>query len=110
MPKVYIVNAGGHDCSGAKAYGELVVCTEGSLNKYDISQMYRELSTALVDSEENDFILLTSLTSLCCVACSIFSVKHRKLNFLIHKMDKDGKDSYVQRTLSFKDDNEPVQG
>lgn len=109
MTKVYIVNAGGHDCSSAKFYGELVVCTEGSLNKYDINQMYRELNTALTNSEENDLILLTSLTSLCCVACTIFAVKHRKLNLLIHRMDKDGKDSYVQRTISFKDKDEPIQ-
>lgn len=96
MPKVYIPNKGAHDFSQAKKYGDLIYCTEGTLGKYNISQMVRECSAALEDSEKEDFILLTSLSSLCSVVCSIFSIKHKCLNLLIFKDD-----GYVVRRVVF---------
>ena len=84
MPKVYILNRAAHDFSDAERFGELVYCTEGSLDKTDLQQMYRELSYALRDSEACDYILLTSLTSLCSIACAIFATTHGGLNLLIH--------------------------
>jgi hypothetical protein len=96
VPKVYIVNRGPHDYSEAKAFGELVYCTDGSVDKFDLSQMYRELDTAMLSSEANDYILLTSLTSLCSVACSLFVAKHGQLHVLIHRGD-----CYVERSLFF---------
>lgn len=83
--KVYITNNGGHDYSDAIRFGELVFCTHGSLPKDDSAQMFRELSDALYDSIAEDYILLTSLTSLCCIACAIFAVKHGRLNLLLYK-------------------------
>ncbi len=94
MPKVYVVNRGGHDYSAAERYGDLVFCTEGSLSKYDVGQMYREVDESMQDSEPGDFILLTSLTSLCAVAAAIFAHKHGRVNFLIWRDD-----GYVERKL-----------
>lgn len=94
MPKVYIPNQGPHDYTDAERFGELIVCTKGSLDKFDTSEMYRELVDAMQDSEPEDYILLGSLTSLCCVACSIFSAKHWRVNLLIHRSD-----GYVERSL-----------
>lgn len=94
MPKVYVVNRGGHDYSAAERFGTLIYCTEGSLSKYDTSMMYREIVAAMQDSEPEDYILLTSLTSLCSVASAIFASKHSRVNFLIWQ---DG--AYVDRTL-----------
>lgn len=96
MPKVYVINAGPHDYSGAERFGELVFCTHGVVDKLDLSQMHRELSECMKDSEPTDFILLTSLTSLCSVACSIFSVRHHELHLLIYKSE-----DYVVRSLFF---------
>ena len=98
MSHVYIVNRGPHDYSAAKHYGELVFCTTGSLDKFDTSQMYRELHDALYDRQAEDYILLTSLTSLCCVACGIFASKHQRLNLLLHRAD-----GYISRTLHFNE-------
>lgn len=94
MRKVYIPNRGPHDYSEAERFGELVVCTVGSLDRFDTAQMFRELEDAMYDSTPDDFILLTSLTSLCSVACAIFAAKHWRLNLLIHS-----KDGYISRTL-----------
>jgi len=96
MNKVYILNKAAHDYSDATRYGELIVCTDGSLDKLDIQQMYRELSESFYDSESTDYILLTSLSSLCSVACSIFALKHNQLNLLVHT-----KDGYVERSIFF---------
>ena len=96
MPKVYILNKGAHDFSPAKKYGELVYCTEGQLGKWNTSQMVRELSAAMADSEAEDYILLTSLSTLCSIACSMFSLKHKRLNLLIFKDS-----GYIARKVIF---------
>lgn len=98
MSKVYVVNDGGHDFSAAKRFGSLLFCTRGALSKFNVGQMYREVTEALQHSEPDDYILLTSLTTLCSVACAIFAVKHGRLNLLIFK-DND----YVERHVVFND-------
>ena len=94
MTKVYVVNRGGHDYRAAERFGELVYCSDGEMDKWDINQMYRQMSQALDGSGDEDYILLTSLTSLCSVACAVFAARHGRLNLLIYK---DG--DYVARTI-----------
>lgn len=96
MPKVYVPNRGAHDYSAAERFGTLVFCTEGSLQKYNTSQMVRELREALKNSHSDDYILLTSLTTLCSIACAIFAAQHLCLNLLIFKDD-----DYVSRKVVF---------
>lgn len=95
-PKVFITNKGAHDFSDAEQYGELVFCTEGPVGKYNTSQMVREFKEAFKDSTQDDYILLTSLTTLCSIACSVFVQKHGRLNLLIFKDDR-----YVSRRVVF---------
>lgn len=86
MPtKVYVTNSGGHDYSDAERFGDVIFCTEGSLDKEDTAQMYRELNDALYDSMPEDYIVLTSLTTLCSIACAIFALKHGQLHLLLYK-------------------------
>lgn len=94
MANVYVLNKGPHDYSQAERFGDIVFCTDGNLDKFDTAQMYRAITEAMKNSESDDYILLGSLTSLCCVACAIFAAKHWKLNLLIHRQD-----GYVERTL-----------
>lgn len=81
--KVFIVNNGGHDYSDATRYGELVFCTEGNVRKDDFSQMFRELSEALDQAEAQDYLLLTSLTSLCSIATGILADRFGEVHFLL---------------------------
>ena len=83
MPKVFIPNRGPHDYTDAEDFGKLVFCTEGEVDKFDIALMHRQLYPTINSSEPNDYILLTSLASLCCIACSIFVAKHGCLNLLL---------------------------
>lgn len=92
--RVYIPNRAPYDYSAAERFGELVFCTSGNLDKFDIGQMFRELDEAMQNSQAGDFILLGSLTSLCCVACAIQVAKFQQLHLLIHQGDH-----YLQRSI-----------
>lgn len=94
MPKVFVVNRGGHDFSKAIRFGEIVFLSEGEVNKYAVSQMYRMFASKIKDSSPDDFILITSLTSMCSIVCSMFARKHGRLNLLLYK-DSD----YIERKI-----------
>ena len=96
MSKVFVPNKGPHDYSEAEAWGRLTFCTEGNLDRRDVNNMYRDLMDSLADSTPDDWILITSLTSLCSVACGIFSAMHGRLNLLMFDQG-----SYVSRSLTF---------
>lgn len=98
MPKVFIVSDGGHDYSDAARFGELVFCTENVIRKDDIAQMYREIRQALEIASPGDFLLISSLTSLCSVAASILAFQFGEIHFLLYK---DGQ--YVRRDLILED-------
>lgn len=95
MPKVYVVNKGSHDYSDAKRFGELHFLSEGPISKYAVSKIYREFAMILRESTPLDYVLLTGLTTMACIACSCFSFLHEgKLNLLIFKNGK-----YVERKM-----------
>lgn len=91
--RVYIVNKAGHDHSDAERFGEIVFLTEGNLDRFNTNNMYRQLVESMKKSESKDYLLLTSMTILCCMAAAIFARKHGRLNLLLYK---DGK--YIERT------------
>jgi hypothetical protein len=96
--KVFIVSGGGHDYSDAKRFGELVFCTDEVVRKDDVAQMYRVLSHALSESNPEDCIIVSSLSSLCMVAAAIMAYRWGELHLLIFK---DGQ--YVPRDLILGD-------
>jgi hypothetical protein len=96
--KVFIINRGVHDFACAKRFGELTYLSDGPVSKYATTVMMREFSKALKDSTEEDYILLTSLTVMCVIACVIFAMKHKKLNLLLLK-DND----YTERRLDLSE-------
>ena len=97
MPKVFIPNKSAHDFSQAEKWGELVFLSDGYLNKYAVNEVYRIFAPILEESSPNDYILLTSLTVVCCIAVAIMSAIHGIVNLLIYK---DGK--YVVRTINLR--------
>jgi hypothetical protein len=96
MPKVYVINKGSHDFHEALRFGELHFLSEGPVSKFAVSKIYREFAMALRESAPTDYILLTGLTTMSCIACACFSFLHRgKLNLLLFKNGR-----YVERNLS----------
>jgi hypothetical protein len=108
MKKVYVINKGCHDISDAKAYGELVYLSEGSINKFNTSTMYRRFLEELNSSSPNDHILVSGLTVMCCVACSIFATLHGRVNLLLYKSSRKKQipGYYVSREIVIKDSEE----
>jgi len=93
-PTVYVVNKSGHDYSDAERYGKLHFITEGTLDRFNVNNMHRICSDTFQTARPNDYILITSLTILCAVACATFAQRFNTLNLLIFK---DGK--YIERRL-----------
>lgn len=96
--KIYIPNRSSHDFSAAESFGELVFVTNGRVNRYDTNQMHRDVEIALCDSTENDYIIITSLSSLCSILTSFFVQKHGKLNLLLFENKSK---TYVERNHVF---------
>jgi len=94
MPTVFVPNQGAHDFSDAERYGTLRYVTKGMLSKHALGIMTRAWEDVLADSKPDDFILLTSLTTLCSVGCAIFAFKHGKLNLLMYRNGR-----YMSRTI-----------
>jgi hypothetical protein len=94
MPKVYIINDSGHDYSEAKQFGTLVFLTKGKVASYATTQHYRVFAEKMKDAGPNDFILVTSLASMNCIAGWIMGTLGFPLNLLLFKDDK-----YVVRRI-----------
>ena len=86
--RVFVLNDGGQDYSAANDFGELIFCTEGTLNKTDIAQLYRLLSPILDESNADDYVLLNGFASLCSVASSIMAALHGEVHFLVYSNGK----------------------
>ena len=100
MSKVFVVNRGGHNHTDAERFGELIFMSEGTINRYAVSQMYRQFVDHMKDSTEDDFILLTGLSVMASVACSVFARIHGRLNLLLFKSSQSGEEGrYVERTV-----------
>lgn len=100
MPRVYVVNKGGHNHHDAERFGELVFMSEGTVNRYAVSQMYRQFAECLGKSSEDDYILITGLSVMASVACSIFARIHGRLNLLLFKSSRSSEEGrYVERTI-----------
>ena len=94
--RVYIVNNGGHNYDDAARFGEIVFCTDSVMRKDDTAQMYRELNNVLRESEPHDYILISSLATLCSIATGIMAAQHGEVHLLLYK---DGQ--YVERDIIF---------
>jgi len=101
--KVYVVNKGSHNFSSAEKYGRLIYMTEGYQPKFSVAAALRRFQFSMQDSHEDDHILLTGLSVLNCIACSLFTLKHSRLNLLLF----NGK-GYVERTLLLDEKGEDV--
>ena len=100
---VYITNRSAHDYSDAERFGEVHYVTERRVDRFNVTDMVRYAEEAFLESTENDYILLTSLTILCSICCSVFVAKHGRLNLLLFK---DGR--YIERKVVFNKELEDV--
>jgi hypothetical protein len=93
-PIVYIPNKGSHNYSDAERFGELTFLTSGRIRKYDIDFLYGEMSKGMIDAQEQDYVLISSLPIVGSIACSVMAKKFGKVNLLLFC---DG--AYIERTF-----------
>ena len=101
MTKVFITNDSGHDYTPARAYGELVMLSEGTVNKFHLTKMLREFEPHLSASSPEDFILPSGPSIMNAVACASFAAIHKRLNLLLFRLEEDGQPRYVVRRIIF---------
>ena len=82
--KVYIVNKGGHDFSSAERFGSLVYLTEGETDPFQVTRVYRHMSPILSNSNRDDYLLVSGLTVINCIASSILARNHGSVNWLLY--------------------------
>lgn len=104
--KVFVVNDSGHDLTSAKCFGEIVIMSSGTINKFRVSKIFREFEKYISSSSPNDFILQSGPNITCTVASSMFAAKHGRINLLIWRIGESGEESYVVRRLNFKQGKE----
>ncbi len=85
MPKVFITNKGGHNYEKAEKFGELIYVTEGTLNRFATSTLYRAFIDAMKDSHKDDYFLVTSMNVVNAIGSAVFARKHGKLNLLLFR-------------------------
>jgi hypothetical protein len=102
-PKVYVVNKGCHDYSKAEKFGTLVYLTEGRFSRFATGKMYRVFHEKISKSSSNDYILVSGLTIMNSVVCSMFARKHGRVNLLLFNAGPNKRDDYVTRTVVMED-------
>ena len=100
-PVVFVINKSSHDYSQAEQFGSLVFMSEGSLNRYAVSKMFRIFKPFVKASKPQDYLLMSGLGIMQSIASSMFAVKHKQLNLLIYKPTKGSQGTYFERTLVF---------
>jgi len=95
--KVYITNYSIHDYSSAEKFGELVPLTSGTINIKNINRMIMTVAEKLIDSDKDDYLLLSGHQSTVAVSVAIMLLLHGRVKVLIWDF---GKNEYVMRTIT----------
>ncbi len=102
MNNVLVINKSSHDYSKAEEFGKLVFMSEGSMSRFAVSSIYRLFEPFINQSKPEDYILLGGLSIMCSIACSMFAVKHGRLNLLIYKPTPKKPGVYLERIVVIK--------
>ena len=86
--KVYILNDGGHDYTDALRFGEPVYLHVPANTKWDIAQVHDLLKEGMKEATADDYIVISHLSSICCVATALLVEWFGRVNFLIFHKDK----------------------
>ena len=100
MAKVLVINKSCHDFSPAEIYGELVYMSEGVMERFSTTKMFRTFKPFIDESTAEDLILVTGMTNMSIIVCSMFAFKHGRLNLLLYKEQRQS-GRYLKRTVIF---------
>lgn len=80
---VYILGDGGHDYSDAERFGETKIIDIPPSIKWDPAKVFDLLKEELHAATPDDYLVISHLTSVCCLATAIMIEWYGKVNFLI---------------------------
>lgn len=83
----------------AEKFGQIIYLTESSYNRFSTGKMYRAFKKSLKDSDPEDFLLISGLTIMSCIACGMFAAKHKRLNLLLYNSGPNVDEGYVKRVI-----------
>lgn len=85
MRRVYILGDGGHDYTDARRFGELHFINIPVEMKWEISAVYDLLREELMESSEEDLLLISNLASHLAIATAIMVEWYGRVNFLLYR-------------------------
>lgn len=85
MRRVYILGDGGHDYTDARRFGELHFISIPVEMKWEISAVYDLLREELMESSEDDLLLISNLASHLAIATAIMVEWYGRVNFLLYR-------------------------
>lgn len=91
---VFVPNKGTHDFSPAEHYGRLVYITDGQLSRFDTNMILQACEDVLEQAREDDFLLVTSLNIINCIASAVLAARFGRVNYLLFNRGK-----YLVRTV-----------
>lgn len=96
-PRVYVPSDSGNDLSAAEEYGDLIHITQGFVDKKnELNTLASRCEQIMADVTEEDYILITGLSSLVALAACVMTAKVGLVNFLIFNRGR-----YVRKTVVF---------
>lgn len=101
MRKIYVPIKGAFDYSDASRFGELVYLSEGRQDPFNVQEFSTTCKEAMQGNCEDDYILLSGLTSYNMVAIAVFIGKLppicNKVSLLIHKGGEYVREQFIFR-------------
>lgn len=82
LTKVYVTNYAGHDYKEAERFGKIVYVTRGFVSFQSLDRLKFVVAEALIDSNKDDYVLLSGTTLICSLACMIWLELHEKVKIL----------------------------
>ena len=99
--KVFIVAQRHWEVSKVESYGKLVPLCGIAMPKFNTDEMRRTFTKVLTqESHKEDFILLSGLSVMNAIACSVFALLHGRINLLIHSRATG---NYLTRIVNFSE-------
>jgi hypothetical protein len=85
-----------HDYTSAGKYGAIRPITSGNYAIFKTSRLVDEAVQALIESDENDYLLVSGSSVVASICMAVWLAMHKKVNLLLHDRRQT---QYVPRTL-----------
>lgn len=98
---VFISNlGGGKDYSSVAKFGAMRPITSGNFPIFKTDRLMEEVITAILDSEPDDYLVLSGSGLVTALCLSVWLIIHKKARLLLFDKRQGDKGQYVPRTVT----------